>query len=451
MERAAERLEERMDRWNERATLKANFKRRASESETREWDKELKDSDYFKPGREDLASSFVEYKTGLDEKASKLRGGFVGHFFSFLGVNALLWFINLSTHAGPPFLWAAIVTAGWGTGLLSNFAGVLRANAKRKEAERIPDLDADSLETYKKLNIVRDSMTHHTVSVLTVPALLFTIYSVVMPGGFPWWLIPSGIMGISWISHLAAYGSAKRRLEKKLFKQANAPGGWRDLFRRGKTRRAEAQAAGPYASLYTQAEDAKDAIVAQIRAAGKDSPFDKELIPSLEEYVGQVRLLTQTVNEIDSIIDAIPMNDLEKDKADLKVKLSGSPSDSLKSEYARSIEEIEKQEKSFKDLQDQREVLHLRLKSSVNTLKQMQLDMARFRAQPDEAQAASLEQVRSRTGELSRYLEDLRKGYEEARDSGDPWKDLERQVREREREGKIPPQEDPEDPPATDR
>ena len=432
LERFAERMERGVGHWSEKSAIKAELRRHAAESETGEWDKELKDSDYFKPGREELASSFEAYREGLADKAQKLRGGFLGNVISFLGVNALLWFINLQLQAGPPFLWAAIVTAGWGTGLASNLAGLLRANAKLREADRVPDLEGEALATYKKLNLVRDSMARHTVSVLTVPPLLFTIYAVATPTILPWWLIPSGIMAISWISHLIAYGSARRRLESRLFKEAGIPGGWRELFRIGKSRKAAAKASGPYASLYAEAEAAKDAIVAQVRAAGKDSPFDKEFVPSLEEYVGQVRLLTQTVNEIDSIIDAIPMKDLGKDKAELRSKLDGTASQSLKTEYARSVDEIERQEKSFKDLQDQREVLHLRLKSSVNSLKQMQLDMARFRAQPDLAQSASLDQVRSRTGELSKYLEDLRKGYEEAREAEDPWKDLERIAEERE-------------------
>lgn len=431
LERFAERMERGVDRWSEKSAIKAELRKHAETTETGEWDKELKDSDYFKPGREELAADFESYREGLADKARKLRGGFAGNLFSFLGVNALLWFINLQLQAGPPFLWAAIVTAGWGTGLVSNLAGLVRANAKLREADRVPDLEGEAFGTYKKLNLVRDSMARHTASVLTVPALLYTIHAVVTPLVFPWWLIPSGIMVISWISHAIAFASARRRLERKLFKEAGV-GGWRDLFRIGKSRKAAAKASGPYASLYAEAEAAKEAIVAQVKAAGKDSPFDKELVPSLEEYVGQVRLLTQTVNEIDSIIDAIPMKDLSKDKAELKGKLEGTASSSLKTEYARSVEEIEKQEKSFQDLQDQREVLHLRLKSSVNSLKQMQLDMARYRAQPDMAQSASLDQVRSRTGELSKYLEDLRKGYEEARDAEDPWKNLERLAAERE-------------------
>jgi hypothetical protein len=208
------------------------------------------------------------------------------------------------------------------------------------------------METYKKLNIVRDSMRGIRSACSPFPPCCH-IYSIVTPNlSFPWWLIPRD-HAISWISHLAAYGSAKRRLEKKLFQQANAPGGWKDLFNFGKSRRAAARVSGPYAALYAEAEASKEAIAAQVRAAGKDSPFDQELVPSLEEYVGQIRLLTQTVSEIDSIIDSIPMKDLEKDKAELNGKLAGPASEALRAEYAQSVREIEKQEKSFQDLKDQ--------------------------------------------------------------------------------------------------
>ncbi|HSV56728.1 MAG TPA: adenylate/guanylate cyclase domain-containing protein [Magnetospirillaceae bacterium] len=443
LERFAERIGRGLGRWNEKAAIRAELLRHASGTETGQWDKELKDSDYFKPGREELASSFGTYREGLADRARKLRGGFLGNLASFLGVNALLWFINLQVYAGPPYFWAAIVTAGWGTGLVSNLAGMLRAKSRLAEADRVPDLEGKALDTYKKLNMVRDSLVRHTASVLTVPGLLFTIHAVATPFLFPWWLIPSGIMAISWVSHIFAFGSARRRLEGRLFKEAGTPGGWRELFRTGKSRRAAAEVPGQYAPLYAEAEAAKDAIAAQVRASGKDSPFDKDLLPSLEEYVGQVRLLTQTVNEIDSILEAVPMKSLARDKSELQVKLGGDAGPSLKAEYQKALKEIEKQETSFRDLTDQREVLRLRLKSSVNALKQMQLDIARLRAHPDSTRTASLDQLRSRTGELSQYLGDLLKGYEEARETEDPWKALERQAAEREAAQKAIPRTEP--------
>jgi hypothetical protein len=102
---------------------------------------------------------------------------------------------------------------------------------------------------------------------------------------------------------------------------------------------------------------------------------------------------------------------------------------SLKGEYGKSIEEIDKQERSYKELKEQSEVVRLRLGSSVNQLKQMRLDIARVQASPGTEGAAGIEALRRRTDELSHYLEDLRSGYAESRD--DPFAELERQERER--------------------
>ena len=75
------------------------------------------------------------------------------------------------------------------------------------------------------------------------------------------------------------------------------------------------------------------------------------------------------------------MTDLAKDKAALVAKESAA-SVSLKAEYRKSIDEIDKQENSYQELREQSEVVRLRLGSSVNQLKQMRLDIARLQASP---------------------------------------------------------------------
>ena len=123
------------------------------------------------------------------------------------------------------------------------------------------------------------------------------------------------------------------------------------------------------------------------------------------------------------------MAELERDKASLVAKEGAASAESLKAEYRRSIEEIEKQEKSYQELKDQSELLRLRLGSSVNQIKQMRIDMARLKAAGEGEDASSglassgLGRIKSRTDELSRYLEDLRKGYDESK--RDPFAELE--------------------------
>ena len=406
-----------------RREMKAAFRQDEAELDTGKWDKEMRGNEHWKPGEEERASDFELYREALAVRARKQRVGFAGNLTSFLAVNGTLWFINLTT--SPGFLWAAIVSAAWGTGLLSSAVAAARGSAKLKEAEAMPPLDRGQLETYKKLNRVKDSLAMHGASAVGVPLLLGLINILTGPQ-FYWFLIPTAALVFSFLSHLLAFRLTKPRLEKKLLDSLGVEGGWKGLFRSGKAKRAAATDLGPYAEAYHEAERAKAAILSQAKAG---SPLDEDLGPSLDAYLGQVRLLAQSANEIDRIVEAIPMAELERDKASLVAKEGAASAESLKSEYRRSIEEIEKQEKSYQELKDQSELLRLRLGSSVNQIKQMRIDMARLKAAGEGEDASSglassgLGRIKSRTDELSRYLEDLRKGYDESK--RDPFAELE--------------------------
>jgi hypothetical protein len=282
----------------------------------------------------------------------------------------------------------------------------------------MPNLDTEQLSTYKKLNRVKDSLVQHGVSAVTVPFLLGLI-NLVTSTDFLWFLIPTAAIGLSFFSHVLAYGLTKPRLEKELKQSLGITGGWGSIRKAGRAERENAVGLGPYAELYYEAERTRTAILSQ---AGATGTMDAELGTSLNDYVGQVRLLAQSANEIDRIVEAIPMTELARDKAALLSKEKAATSESLRSEYRKSIEEIDKQEKSYEELRNQSEVIRLRLGSSVNQLKQMRIDIARVKA-AGEGEQGGVDQLRRRTEELSRYLEDLRKGYDESKK--DPFAELE--------------------------
>jgi class 3 adenylate cyclase len=416
-----------------RQDIKETVKRQAMDMETGKWDKKVLEDEAWKPGAEELSTDFVNYRKGLEDRCRKQRGGFIGNFTSFLAVNGLLWFLNLTTNPGG-FLWAAIVSAAWGIGVVSSAVAAYRATTKLREIDALPDLDSEQLGDYKKLNRVKDSLALHGASALTVPFLLGLINFLTGPS-FLWFLIPSAAIVLSFLSHVVSYGITKPRLEKKLLASMGIKGGWSRIFRAGKARKEESEGLGPYAELYREADRAKRA-VEELLKEGAAGPADAELIPSLNEYLGQVRLLAQSANEIDRLVETMPMADLAGDKAAL-VQREASSSESLKTEYRRSITEIEKQEKAYQELKDQSEVIRLRLGSSVNQLKQMRLDIARVKAAPgtDGSLGTGLDQLKRRTDEMSRYLEDLRKGYDEGRK--DPFAELEDLARAEEERRRI--------------
>lgn len=417
---------------NEKQAIKEELRRHSAEVGTGKWDAELKGSDYFKPGSEEIETDFDRYKTKVVDRARKSSSGFIGNLISFAGVNALLWYINLTF--SPGFTWAAIVSMAWGTGIVSNFFAMIRGKTKAAELERMPALEAEALDCYKKLNRVKDSMALHSASMLSVPPLLFTINLLTSPG-FLWAAIPSGIMALSFMGHLASFPLTKRGLEKKLFRLLGVES-WKELFRAGKGRNEAVRGAGPYASFYAEAAAARDDLVKEIKKGRGLDEFGKDMIPTLDRYVEQVKLLTHSVNEIDGLVNSIPIAELSKDREGLQVKMEATGSRALKEEYRRSITEIERQEKAYKELEDQREILRLRLGSSVNSIKQLKIDLARMKAIPEAADDQAIQAIRRKAAEMAGYLDDLKTGYYEA--TRDPFEELERLAAEAEEQKKLP-------------
>ncbi len=442
--RAVDKIEREIDRMaesGEKRTIKAEFKRHEAEVATGKWDAELRGSEHFKPGPEELETDFSRYRDKIEEKGRKATSGFIGNAVSFAAVNAVLWYVNMNF--APGFMWAAIVTAGWGTGLVSNFFAMLRGKTKAAEVERMPELDSEALDVYKKLHRVRDGMAMHFASIVSVPPLLFVINVLTSPS-FLWAAIPSIIMGASFLAHCISYPGTKRGLEKKLLRLAGADS-WKELFRMGKGRKAGA-GAGPYAGLYAEVATIRDEIARDLKA-GKGGPdFGKDMIPALDRYVDQVKLLTHSINEIDGLVSGIPLAALRDDMAALSAKRSSTESPALKDEYARSIAEIERQEKACKDLEDQRELLRLRLSSSVNALKQLKLDMARLNALPESGERQAMEDIRRKARELSGYLDDLKTGYAESQ--ADPYAELERLAAEADARSRLEAAGEKPEPPA---
>ncbi|HEY9055351.1 MAG TPA: hypothetical protein VIO60_11095, partial [Rectinemataceae bacterium] len=188
---------------------------------------------------------------------------------------------------------------------------------------------------------------------------------------------------------------------------------------------------GNYREIYETARQTASDIEAAL--GDLDPKSLGEMRPQLDAYLGQVRLLAKTANELDAIIGEIPMAELAKDKADL-LKKAETSEPGLKAEYLASAREIANQETSFAGLKEQRELIGLRLESSVNQLTQLKIDLAKARAADSQSALSSgetaLADIRAKSQELSRYLDDLKSGQLEA--LADPFAELEKALAEKE-------------------
>ena len=353
---------------------------------------------------------YEEYRKKVLKQAEKEKSEFRGHILAYLGVNLFLFFVYLMTGAGFP--WFLFPLGGWGIGIVSHAAGLSQKIRHKEEIERYPELDPFQTELIKKIHKSREGFIGHLISNIGVAAFLFMINMITSPG-FPWFLFPTVGMGIGVFFHWISFTSKIRKCKKELKRQIAAS----PLKRRksaGDTSMSRGGSGDTYNTLVTQAEELRDSIKKQIDSLGKTrSPLGEDMLPLLDTYIDQIRELSIRSRELEEIISGIPKKELQQDLVGLQEKYEQADTEYMKKEYRRSIEEIEHQTASFKELENQKEVIRLRLISSVNSLKQMKIDLARMKNAGISGDSPSVKLLKEKTKDLSHYLEDIETSYRE--------------------------------------
>jgi class 3 adenylate cyclase/ribosomal protein S25 len=360
-----------------------------------------------------------DYAEKIERKARHATGGFIGHLIPFVMVNGFLMVLNATVRPGFP--WALFPFGGWGIGLLEHFAGSLRAKDRYRDLKKLPPLNDEQLGIFKKLQKKKDELWHSGTGLIPTSAFLLMI-NLITSRGFLWSLIPIFFMSMGFLGNLVKIPGEIAALQQDL----------KDSLRKGGTRSPRRKqgsqgASGPYGTLVQEAVGVREAILEMVqmpepkdkqKGGQKTSqktgvPEAEELIPVLDAYVEQVQLLADRTAEVDRIIELIPRAALERDKQVLEQKLKEPHKPELQKEYEKALEELEQQEASFKELGEQRDLLELKLRSSVNNLKQMQIDIGRIISLTGSGESGADRSLHYKTEELNRYLEDLRSGYEE--------------------------------------
>lgn len=371
------------------------------------------------PGR----SALERYRSEVTGKALKARKGIAGGIIGFFLINSGLWYINMQNGRGFP--WAPVVSLFWGFGLVDSLFSAGRLSRHAQEAAAMPEMDDSRAKELQSIHKEEDSISKHFFTTLSLSSGLALI-NLASNSGEPWFIIPAAIMGVTFIIHLAGYLARTPRRRREFFAHLGIRRGKKHLEEARKEREAVSTELGAYADLYRDAKES--ALDIERSLAGSDPASAQEMKPQMEGYLKQVLLLARTANELDGIMAEIPMEALAKDKAEL-LRKQAAASDSLKGEYGSSIGEIQRQEESFKALGEQREVIDLRLRSSVQQLQQLKIDLARVKAADTETgstgTSTALSALRARSEELSRYIADLKEGNLEA--LADPFKELEEQ------------------------
>lgn len=369
-----------------------------------------------------------EYVEQTAEAADKAAAGFRGHLTTYVGVNALLFLVYMTTSAGG-FPWFLIPLTAWGIGIATHAGTVAQRKREKRELRQMQRPTRKQIRLFRKLTKARNAFSSHLISNVATSGFLAALNLLVSPGFF-WAIFPIGGMGIGLLSHYPAFKSKERRILDQL---KEAGGRFAERVRgsepgRRSVGRSGAAAGGSYSERNgetaaaggarrdpgAEAERLRQQILEQLnRIDTKTAPFGDEIQPVLDDYVSQVTQLADKQREIAEIVDSIPIAELERDLQELSKKRREAQNDRMAAEYDRSIEQILKQKRSFEELKNEQEVLALRLRSGLNTLKQMQIDLVRMHSLSSGRNTASTDMLREKASELSNYLKDLEKGYAE--------------------------------------
>ena len=346
------------------------------------------------------------YRDEFTRRMKAERAGLAGHTTAYIGVNTLL--VGLWAWGGSAFPWFLIPALGWGIGYVSHRVSVKSRERELEQVEAMRAPTRKQLQLHRRLWKIRRGYRGHLASNGMTMALLGTI-NIITGSTFPWALIPIGFMGMG----LVAHRRKSRDEEQEVLQQLEADGFSLD----GSTAVGTRRGATPEAAADNPAAEAK-AIRAELLKELKsmkeaERPLGGDFRSVLDTYVEQIEALATALREVDSLIAGIPISGLEADRRRLEEQLSRTTDTRLAAEYRRSIEQIDTQRQSYSELKADREMLSLRTNTSVGALKQLKIDVVRARSSRGRVAERSLEDLRARSSDLSRYLSDLREAYEE--------------------------------------
>ena len=360
------------------------------------------------------AMRFDQYRSKIRKKARKAKKELLPHAIAFGAVNGLLFFLWMTTGAGFP--WFLFPLCAWGIGLVTHIDTVKQAEEERRDVESMPELDTRSVKKLRSLHETNAAFRSHIVSNAAVSGFLFMTNLITSPR-FLWALIPTAAMGLGVLFHWLSFSAKRRRLLKDLSGAVQERGGEAFPVRPGRpgTLRADSLSASKSDSpLVEQAEQCRASITAQLKELKKQHlPVTKDMEPLLDSYLHQIRDLSAKDSEIAGVIAGIPLADLRNDKARLELRKTSAQNDHMKREYQRSIDEIDRQMQSVQELNDHKEVIALRITSAVNSLKRLQLDLARMRSMASTERVPDTDLLKEKTNQLSDYLHDLQEAYRE--------------------------------------
>lgn len=333
--------------------------------------------------------------------------GFSAHAVVYGAVNALIFLLYLLL---TPFIhpWFYYPLGAWGVGLLAHLQYIRNTKKDKEQILPIKNLNPEQIAALRKLQKSESAFKMHRTVYASFNAFFFGLNMITYPK-FLFFLFPLVLWGVGIAVHWAAHRARKKYLTEEL---AEIGLSWTDIKKHKGTQYTGHTAASNYREKHIEALQIKKELLEQLqRDKDLELHFGGELETLLSTFTKQIDELIQRDSILNDVLSKVSEEEVDKVLVSLKAKLNQTDDGFLKAEYGKAISQYEGQKKSITDLKNSKEVIYLRVNSALTLLKQMQIDVARMKNIAIVGEPPSLTQLREKSSEISKYLDDLKQSY----------------------------------------
>lgn len=358
------------------------------------------------------ATRAQELLARLQRRAARRKSLWNGHVAGFVSINAFLVFIDAITRGGP---WAPFAIGAMSIPLIAHWIHKRRKERLQQKLSEVirenPDLPDRIFRPMRKHH---RSGTHFLMALGSGAAISGYVFLVdFLVRGQPFALIVAASISLPLI-FLGLFSRARRQA---LLRQIEGGGDARPPRRRERLDRQRREGLprdiprqntipGVHPML-TEARRVEQEIATRIAQSGA---APDELLAGVQQLVTEIESMCSLSLEFARAVDGMPAGELQKDRATLQKKLK-SADEQLSRQYADALSQVERQLLGLDELNNRRELLELRIRTGVNSLREINVGLLRI--QGDAALGEVNRMVRDRTEELSGYLNDLQRTYQE--------------------------------------
>lgn len=157
----------------------------------------------------------------------------------------------------------------------------------------------------------------------------------------------------------------------------------------------------------------REAILNKIKRSDQfDNGIVRDIKPLVDKYLNQVKELVERDEKLERIIAKNPIAEIDMQISRLKQKATETNSDMLKYEYQNAVQKHEKHKNSIEEFVEQREMISLRLNSTVMSLEQIKFDLLRIESLAADEQRSEFTRIfEEKSADLSNYLSLLKDSY----------------------------------------